>query len=63
MPTLLISGKYDEATPKQLEAAQAAFPNPEWVFLEKSAHITNYEEPEKYLKTVKDFLNSSSKSQ
>lgn len=59
IPTLLLSGKYDEATPRQMELAQKGIPGSEWIIFENSSHTTNLEEPEKYLKTVGEFLGSS----
>jgi proline-specific peptidase len=55
-PTLLISGRFDEATPAQIELAHNAIPGSEWVILENSAHCGNVEEPEKYLRAVTNFL-------
>jgi proline iminopeptidase len=56
IPTLFISGKYDEATPRQIEAAKTRLAGSEWVLLEKSAHMGNLEEPDKYLEAVAEFL-------
>ena len=60
LPTLLLSGKYDEATPKQMETAKAHLPNSKWVMFENSSHTSNIEEPELYLDTVNNFLSSTS---
>lgn len=57
-PTLFISGKYDEATPAQVEAAQSKIPGAERVLFPNSSHSGLFEEPELYLKTVADFLNT-----
>jgi proline-specific peptidase len=59
LPTLLLSGKYDEATPKQMEVAHNKLHNSEWVMFENSSHTSNIEEPGKYLQTVNDFLISA----
>jgi proline-specific peptidase len=59
VPTLFMSGKFDEATPKQIETAHKLLPNSEWVLFENSSHMPHLEEPEKYLKTVKNFLGST----
>lgn len=53
---LLLSGKFDEATPAQMQAAYKRLPNAKWVMFEHSSHTANFEEPEKYLKVVSDFL-------
>jgi proline iminopeptidase len=59
LPTLFISGKYDEATPKQIETGHKLVPGSEWILLPESSHICNLEEPEAYLTAVADFLNSN----
>lgn len=56
LPTLLLSGKYDEATPKQMKAAEERLPNAKWIMFENSSHTSNLEEPEAYLTTVNEFL-------
>jgi proline-specific peptidase len=57
VPTLFLSGKYDEATPKQIEQARAFMPGSRWVMFEHSAHTANLEEPENYLGVVEKFLS------
>lgn len=57
LPTLLLSGKYDEATPKQMEAAHSRLPNSKWIMFEESSHTSNIEEPDKYLDVVNNFLS------
>lgn len=57
VPTLFISGRYDEATPSQIEAAHAQMPSSQWVLLEESSHSSNLEQPVEYLATVKAFLS------
>ncbi len=56
VPTLLISGRYDEATPKQQEIMRDAIAGSEWVLLEESSHSTHFEEPERYRHALTDFL-------
>lgn len=56
VPTLIISGKYDEATPTQMEIIQRKIPKCEWVMLEDSSHSSLFEETEDYLKAVSAFL-------
>lgn len=58
IPTLLLSGKYDEATPKQMELALNLIANSEWIMFENSSHVSNYEEPAKYLNAVSNFLRT-----
>ena len=56
VPTLLISGRYDEATPKQQEVMRDAIAGSEWVLLEESSHSTHLEQPERYRQALTDFL-------
>lgn len=57
--TLLISGKFDEATPKQMKILVDNIPSIQWELFENSSHCSNLEEPEKYLHTVANFLRSN----
>ncbi len=59
IPTLFLSGKYDEATPKQIELGHKRMHGSKWVLFENSSHTANLEEPEKYLQTVEEFLSSN----
>ncbi|MGO4567508.1 proline iminopeptidase-family hydrolase [Rhizobium sp. 2YAF20] len=56
VPTLLISGKYDEATPLVVEPYISRVPNCDWVLFENSSHMPHVEEKDLCLKTVSDFL-------
>lgn len=56
-PTLFISGKYDEATPKQIELAQKNIPRSKWALLDNSSHSGNFEEHNRYIQAVQDFLD------
>lgn len=60
--TLLISGKYDEATPKQMQIIADNIPDVSWELFENSSHSANLEEPEKYIQTVASFLGSNPSS-
>lgn len=55
--TLLISGKYDEATPKQMKIITSSMPDIRWELFSNSSHCANLEEPEKFMQVVSDFLN------
>lgn len=46
IPTLLISGEFDEATPKVVKAVADRIPNSEWVLFEGASHSTHIEAPE-----------------
>ena len=46
VPTLLLSGRYDEATPAQQQRLQDGIAGSRWTILEHSAHLTFVEEPQ-----------------
>jgi len=54
--TLIISGKYDESTPKMNELMNKEINNSKWVLLEKSHHIGYAEEPELALSEIYKFI-------
>jgi proline-specific peptidase len=56
VPTLIISGKYDESTPLLNSILHKGIPNSEWVLFEHSSHLPHVEEEEKYMQTVGTFL-------
>ena len=55
-PTLIISGKYDESTPKINELMNQKIPNSKWILLEHSHHGGYNEEPDKVLDEISKFL-------
>jgi L-proline amide hydrolase len=56
VPTLIISGKYDESTPLLNQILHKGISNSEWVLFEHSAHLPHVEEEEKFMQTVASFL-------
>jgi len=56
-PTLLISGKYDEATPLVVKPYVDRVKGCEWVLFEHSSHMPHVEEKELCLATVSAFLS------
>lgn len=56
VPTLILSGRYDEATPAIHETVHRGIPGAESVIFEESAHLCHVEEPEKFQRVVTDFL-------
>jgi len=56
VPTLVTSGRYDEATPRIAEQVHRGIPGSQWVVFEESAHCAFLEEPERYLSVVDEFL-------
>ncbi len=56
VPTLLVSGRHDEATPALQETLQAGIAGSEWVVFEDSSHMPHVEERERYMQVVGDWL-------
>ncbi len=57
VPTLVTSGRFDEATPEIAGTVHRGIPGSVWVLFEESSHMPHAEEPERYLATVADFLD------
>ena len=57
VPTLIISGRYDESTPTINEVLQRGISGSEWIVFENSSHLSHVEEPELYMQTVRNFLS------
>ncbi len=55
-PTLLVSGRHDEATPLIVGQIHERIPGAEWVLFEDSSHVPHLEEPEAFLQAVDAFL-------
>jgi len=56
VPTLLISGRYDEATPEVVQPFMEQIAGAQWVIFEGSSHMPHVEERELCMKIVGDFL-------
>ena len=56
VPTLVTSGRHDEATPLIAETVHHGIPGSEWVIFEESSHMAHAEEPERYMAVLDDFL-------
>jgi len=56
VPTLLVSGRFDEATPALQHTLQNGIPDCEWVLFERSSHMPHLEERERYMEVVGDWL-------
>ncbi len=57
-PTLLVSGRYDEATPAVVGEIEQRIPGATWAFFEESSHTPHIEEAEAFLETVEAFLRT-----
>jgi L-proline amide hydrolase len=56
VPTLLISGRYDEATPEVVQPYADRIPDVRWEIFENSSHMPHVEEKDAVLTTVAAFL-------
>ena len=57
-PVLVITGRYDmNVAPATAWSLAHTIPGAKIVFFEQSGHLPSYEEPEKYLRVLEDFLN------
>jgi L-proline amide hydrolase len=59
VPTLLISGRYDEATPAVVQPFADNIKGARWEIFEKSSHMPHVEETGKCMKTVAEFLDEN----
>jgi L-proline amide hydrolase len=57
VPTLLVSGRHDEATPALQETLLAGIRGAEWVVFEDSSHMPHVEEAERYVDVVGGWLS------
>jgi proline-specific peptidase len=55
-PTLVTSGRYDEATEVIAGTVHDGIRGSEWVVFEESSHFAHAEEPERYLQVLGEFL-------
>ena len=56
-PTLVTSGRYDEATPAIAETVHQGIKGSKCVIFEQSAHMAHIEEPERYIQVLDEFLS------
>ena len=57
VPTLVLCGRFDEATPNMAETMHRGIPGSEMVIFENSAHFPHLEETERYLQVVGGFID------
>ncbi len=58
VPVLLISGKYDEATPATVQPFKDRIKDVRWEIFEHSSHMPHVEETDRYLEIVGRFLDA-----
>ena len=56
-PTLVTSGRHDEATPLIAETVHRGIGGSEWVIFENSSHMAHAEEPDRYLTVLDEFIS------
>jgi L-proline amide hydrolase len=57
VPTLLVSGRYDEATPVTVQPYFDRIRNVRWEVFEESSHLPNLEEPQRFHAVLAQFLD------
>jgi L-proline amide hydrolase len=57
VPTLVTSGRFDEATPLIAGTVHEGIPGSRWVIFEESSHMPHAEETERYLAVLDEFLS------
>jgi len=57
VPTLLISGAHDEATPRIVGEIERRIPGARWALFEWSSHMPHVEEPARFRDVVAAFLD------
>jgi L-proline amide hydrolase len=58
VPTLLLNGAYDEATPGMVQEIHRRIPDVVWEMFPQSSHMPHVEEPERFSRVVNEFLDS-----
>lgn len=58
VPTLIMSGKYDECMPSTAQAYLKGIKESRWELFEESSHLSYVEEAAKYQRVMNDFLDS-----
>ncbi len=58
VPTLLVSGAYDEATPAMQSEIQSRIPDVVWELFPESSHMPHIEEPARFKRIVNAFLDA-----
>lgn len=61
IPTLFITGEFDEARPSTVQYYQSLVPNSKFVMTENAAHITMHDNPQQDIKVINDFLSGLEK--
>ncbi|RLL68239.1 proline iminopeptidase-family hydrolase [Streptomyces sp. Z26] len=57
VPTLILSGRYDEATPVTVQPYKDLIPDSHWEIFEESSHVPHLEEPERFYQVLGAYLD------
>jgi L-proline amide hydrolase len=57
VPTLVTSGRHDEATPRVMDEVHRGIVGSEWVVFEESAHLPHVEETSRFCSVINAFLD------
>ena len=57
VPVQIISGEFDESTPRQNEVLKKGLKNSSWTLMPGCSHLPNFENPEEYLAIIQGFLD------
>jgi len=58
VPTLIVSGAHDEATPAMVQEIHRRIPNSVWELFPESSHMPHIEEPARFKRIVNAFLDA-----
>jgi len=58
IPTLLVSGQFDEATPAMVDEIHKLIPGSKWELFPESSHMPHVEEPARFKRIVCEFLDT-----
>lgn len=56
VPTLIVSGRHDEATPNAVRPYSDLIPDARWEIFESSSHVPHLEEPERFHTVLTEYL-------
>ena len=62
VPTLILSGAYDEMGPRSQETLRRGIPHAQYALFKESSHTPQFEEPDLYIATLRDFLAQAEKA-
>ena len=57
LPVKIISGEFDESTPRQNEVLHQGLKNSTWTLMPGCSHLPNFENPTEYLAIIQGFLD------